>query len=113
MLIQTVVYHDNAEINFIDDVGDSNDGFTNYRKQVYDHEKAIVEFISDIVESDNYLTDNERSNVHADEYRGKAEVCIIDDAGRLNDVFKEIDREYAHTVNGFNVKILHIHGDDT
>ncbi|KAI0988935.1 hypothetical protein GJ496_009662 [Pomphorhynchus laevis] len=82
-----VVGHENAEVNFIDDVGESNDGFTNYKKKVYDHGKAKVGFIGNIVESDYYLTDNERNNIHADEDRGKAEIGTIEDAGRCNDVF--------------------------
>ncbi|KAI0980020.1 hypothetical protein GJ496_002305 [Pomphorhynchus laevis] len=52
--------HDNAKIGFIDDVGDSNYVFINYRK-VDNHGKAEVEFIGDIVESDDDLIDYERN----------------------------------------------------
>ncbi|KAI0980628.1 hypothetical protein GJ496_001277 [Pomphorhynchus laevis] len=80
-------------------------------KEVDDHETSEIGFIGDIFESDDDLTDNERNNVNVDEHHGKAYVGIIEDAGRCNDIFTEIERNYAHTVSGFNVKILHIHGD--
>ncbi|KAI0987926.1 hypothetical protein GJ496_009945 [Pomphorhynchus laevis] len=53
-----------TELSFFQLLIQSNDGFTNYRKEVHDYGKAEVGLIGDIVESDYYLTDNERNNVH-------------------------------------------------
>ncbi|KAI0981536.1 hypothetical protein GJ496_004023 [Pomphorhynchus laevis] len=64
----------------------------------YDHRDAEVGFIGNVVENEDC---------------GKAEVNIIEDAGICNDVFTKIERNYAHTDSGFNVKFLHIYGDDT
>ncbi|KAI0989004.1 hypothetical protein GJ496_008585 [Pomphorhynchus laevis] len=99
-MIMGLFDHDIAEIGFINDVRESNDGFTNYRNELDDHGQAEVGFIGDIVESDE-VEDHE-----------KADVGIIEDAGRCNDVFIAIRRNYDRTESGFYVNSIHIHLDN-